>query len=183
MTEREAVVAGVVAAAGGRLIGRVRLQKAIYLLDQLGLQSGFTYEYHHFGPFSREVDIATLDAQEFLGLKEEFARRESDGARYSIFNFNGPVGEDAYGTLGRERASSLLATFEGTNVTVLELAATIDWLWRFERSNDWRSELVKRKGQKVENGKLDRALDLLSSLGLSPQEPIATANSAVSAIQ
>ena len=166
--EREAVVAGVVAAAGGRLTGRVRLQKVVYLLDRLGLHSGFTYEYHHFGPYSRELDSATADAQAFLGLREDFAHRGIDGARYSVFSISGDVDEDVFGSVGRERARSLMGTFAATNVTVLELAATIDWLWREERLADWRTELVKRKGQKVQNGKFERALELLGSLGLNP---------------
>ena len=169
--EREAVVAGVVVAAGGRLTGRVRLQKVVYLLDKLGLHSGFTYEYHHFGPFSRELDSATADAQAFLGLREEFAHRSIDGARYSVFSFSGNVGDDVFGSVGRERAHSIVGKFVATNVTVLELAATIDWLWREERRADWRTELVKRKGQKVQNGKLERAVELLDNLGLNPPEP------------
>lgn len=168
--ERETVVAGVVAAAGGRLAGRVRLQKIIYLLDRLGMRSGFTYEYHHFGPFSRELDSATADAQAFLGLREEFAHREIDGARYSVFHLDGDVSEDVFGLIGREPARSLIYTLSTTNVTVLELAATIDWLWRMERVSDWRNELVKRKGPKLQNGKFDRALELLQTLQLSPPD-------------
>jgi len=37
-------------AADGELVGKVRLQKTVYLLDQIGMGSGFTYEYHHYGP-------------------------------------------------------------------------------------------------------------------------------------
>lgn len=168
--EREAVVAGVVAAAGGRLTGRVRLQKIIYLLDRLGLHSGFTYEYHHFGPFSRELDSATADAQAFLGLREDFAHRSVDGARYSVFSFSGDVSEDVFGAIGREKAYVFVGLFATTNVTVLELAATIDWLWREEMLTDWQTELVKRKGQKVQNGKFERALELLDSLALPPPD-------------
>ena len=43
MKEREDIVAAVVEAAGGTLIGRVRLQKAVYLLDRLGLESGLSF--------------------------------------------------------------------------------------------------------------------------------------------
>jgi len=41
------------------------LQKTIYLLDQLGLNSGFEYQYYHYGPYSRELDNAVLDAMAF----------------------------------------------------------------------------------------------------------------------
>jgi uncharacterized protein len=45
-------IPSLVVAAGGQVPGRVRLQKIVYLLDQIGLESGFTFEYHHYGPYS-----------------------------------------------------------------------------------------------------------------------------------
>ncbi len=57
--KKEDIVVAIVAAAGGELAGRVRLQKTAYLLDIKGLKSGFQFEYHHYGPYSRELDQAT----------------------------------------------------------------------------------------------------------------------------
>ena len=173
--EREDIVAAVVTAAGGTLIGRVRLQKAVYLLDRLGLKSGFGYEYHHYGPYSRDLDSATADANAFELIEEEYEHRKSDGAMYSIFKRSpdAAFNEAAYGDLRRERASELARVFAGTNVTVLELAATIDWLWREEGFVDWRSEITNRKGVKVRSGRLERAIDLLGDLGLAPPVPAA----------
>jgi uncharacterized protein len=169
MIEREDVVAAVVAAAGGRLTGRVRMQKVIYLLDRLGLKSGFEYEYHHYGPYSRELDLATADAQVFLtNFREDFDYRLSDGARYSVFTFSGRPKTKAYGDLSADRVHELMGKFNQTNVTVLELAATIDWLWREEKVADWRREVGLRKSVKVQNGRLERAEELLKSLNLKP---------------
>ncbi|MGZ8397315.1 MAG: hypothetical protein ACXWVB_11920 [Rhodoplanes sp.] len=51
MIERDDIVVAVVAAAGGGgLTGRTRLQKTVYLLDQLGLNSGFQYDYASLWP-------------------------------------------------------------------------------------------------------------------------------------
>jgi len=168
--EREDIVAAIVSAAGGRLVGRVRLQKTAYLLDQLGLNSGFDYEYHHYGPYSRDLDNAVLDAEAFGLVEEGFERRESDGARYSIFSLkpDANVKDEALGELSRERAAALIQKFANTNVTVLELAATIDWLWREEKCRDWRAEVTKRKGAKVQGGRLERAVELLKEIGLPP---------------
>ena len=71
--------------------------------------------------------------------------------------------KEAYGELGRERAAELARLFAHTNVTVLELAATIDWLWREEKHRDWQSEITKRKSLKVRHGRLERAVDLLAA--------------------
>jgi len=172
MIEREHVVAAVIAAAGGELIGRVRLQKAVYLMDRLGLDSGFSFDYHHYGPFSRDLDNATVDATAFDLVEEKIERRQSDGAAYSVFKLKGHSKPEAYGKLGKEKAAELARLFAATNVTVLELAATIDWLWRSEKFNDWRSEITNRKGIKVQGGRLEQAIALLAKVGLPAPESV-----------
>lgn len=168
MKEREDIVTAVVAAAGGKLIGRVRLQKVVYLMDRLGLESGFSFDYHHYGPFSRDLDNATADAKAFGLLDEKFEHRQTDGASYSVFILKGDSKPEAYGKLGATKAGKLAELFASTNVTVLELAATVDWLWRVEKYDDWRREITKRKGVKVQNGRLEKAVALLTELKLAP---------------
>lgn len=172
MIDRDEIVAALVDAAGGTLIGRVRLQKTLYLLEQLGLGSEMPFEYHHYGPYSRELDNATADAKALGRVKEDFDHRQSDGAMYSIFRLADgiSVNEEAFGNLGRARAAEHARLFAATNVTVLELAATVDWLWRSEGVRDWRSEVANRKGKKVQGGRLEKAVDLLGRLGLQPPE-------------
>ncbi len=168
--EREEIVAALLKAAGGEMVGRVRLQKATYLLDQLGLESGFRYSYHHYGPFSRDLDNAVADAQAFEIVKEEFGHRQVDGARYSIFELTADDFEmpAKIGQLDKARLASHLQMFAKANITVLELAATANWLVVEERRDDWQEALRRRKGPKVEGGRLDRALDLLRDVGLPP---------------
>jgi uncharacterized protein YwgA len=172
MTEREEIVVAVIAAAPERkLTSRVRLQKTVYLLDQLKFGSGFKFEYHHYGPYSRDLDSATADAQALKLLKEAVARRVSDGAAYSIFEAPDVDPKiKVYGKLGRRGASELISRFANTNVTVLELAATIDWLWRMEKVKDWRVEVEKRKSAKVGGGRLEKAIELLHAIGLTPPQ-------------
>ena len=97
-------------------------------------------------------------------------RRQSDGAMYSIFQLSSGAAQrkEAYGELRRERAAELARLFAHTNAIVLELAATVDWLWREEKHRDWQSEITKRKSLKVRHGRLERAVDLLRDLGLTP---------------
>jgi uncharacterized protein YwgA len=170
--KREEIVAAVLAAAGGQLTGRVRLQKTVYLLDQLGMSSGFSFEYHHYGPYSRELDDATSDAKAFDLIEEKKAYRQSDGASYSIFTLKNSVSKhESFGRLSIEKTGALVHLFAGTNVTVLELAATVDWLWRSERYSDWKGEIIRRKGVKVQHGRLEKAVALLRQLDLDPPEP------------
>jgi uncharacterized protein YwgA len=166
--DREDIVTAVLSAAGGTLTGRVRMQKMAYLLDQLGLDSGFDYEYNHYGPFSRDLENATADAKAFGLITEEIRLRQSDGAAYSIFKLNQQPTSPTFGTLSPTQAGKLVNRFAHTDVTVLELAATIDWLRRFEASPDWKKEIMKRKGIKVQDGRLEKAVELLTELGLMP---------------
>lgn len=170
MNAREDIVTAIVAAADGELTGRVRLQKTVYLLDQLGLGSNFDYVYYNYGPYSRELDNATVDAQTFDKVVEVFANRTSDGARFSIFRLKGGVEPDPaiFSGLGEERVRALVRCFKETNVTVLELAATAHWVAEKERVADWRGEVAKRKSAKVQNGRLEKAVELLKKLGLPP---------------
>ena len=173
MIEREDIVTAVLAAADGPLTSRVRLQKVVYLLDQLGLNSRFDYDYWHYGPYSRDLDNATADAKAFDLVKETFEHRKSDGAMYSIFTSKGAAKPEAYGKLAPRKVKELVQVFVKTNVTVLELAATVDWLWRYEKRKDWQSEITRRKALKVRAGRLDEAVGLLKSIGLEPPPPTA----------
>ena len=170
--EREKIVAVLLKAAGGQLVGRVRLQKAVYLLDQLGLESGFHYDYHHYGPFSRDLDNAVADAEAFGIVQEKFGHRGVDGARYSIFELIADDFEvpERVGQLNEATLESYLQTFVETNVTVLELAATANWLAAKEERDDWQEALRRRKGPKVESGRFDRAMDILREVGLPPAD-------------
>ena len=100
--EREEIVAVLLRAAGGQLVGRVRLQKVAYLLDRLGLNSGFQYNYGNYGPFSHDLDNAVADAEAFGLVEETFHRRQIDGARYSIFELT----DDASGSPSNDRVPS-----------------------------------------------------------------------------
>lgn len=166
--EPESRVADIVMAAGGRLVSRVRLQKVTYLLDKLGAQSGFAFSYHHYGPYSRDLDSAVLDAEAFDKIEECFERRKTDGARYSVFVSRAPKEDHKYSYLSDLRLRNLVQELAGVNVTVLELAATAHWLLKEEQVDDWKVEIVRRKGSKTSNGMLEDAIQLLAHLGLEP---------------
>ena len=159
------------------MVGRVRLQKVAYLLDRLGLNSGFQYNYGNYGPFSHDLDNAVADAEAFGLVEETFDRRQIDGARYSIFELTDGASRPPSNTgqLDVTVLESHLQTFVEAHITVLELAATANWLVEEERLTDWRDELRRRKGPKIEGGRLDRAEALLRKVGLPPAAAVASA--------
>ena len=163
-SSQESLIASVIAEAGGTMTGRVRLQKVIYLLDQLNLRSGFTYEYHHYGPYSKELTVCTEAAKADGLISEEFDVRQGDGAWFSRFktaaHFVTPLSLPS-------NTRTALAAMNSTNATVLELAATAYWIRHSEKRNDWRKEIKRRKGVKTEDGRLEQALRLLDQLRLN----------------
>lgn len=160
-------VVDIVVASGGRLVSRVRLQKVAYLLDKIGAKSGFSFAYHHYGPYSRDLDNAVLEAEAFKKVEETFERRHSDGAQYSVFKAS-QAGAHSYAYLTEDRLREQAGKLAEVNVTVLELAATAHWLLKEEKVSDWKKEIVRRKGPKTKNGRLEEAVKLLSRLGLEP---------------
>ncbi len=166
--EPEHNIADIIRAAGGRLVSRIRLQKIAYILDRLGAESGFKYSYHHYGPYSRELDSAIVDAEAFNLVVESFDRRISDGARYSIFETSDGQKDRDYSYLKNKELQSLVKKLASTNVTVLELAATANWIAAVEEIADWEVEIKRRKGSKTDKGRLEEAIKLLVAIGLPP---------------
>ena len=170
MPQLDEIVVDAVALSGGSLVGRIRLQKVIYLLDQLGLNSGAPFEYHHYGPYSEAVSDAVVDAKFWGKLEEATDFRKSDGAPYSTFKAQAADDVVALGEMDADRARDLLARFAGQSSTVLELAATVHWLAFQERVADWRAEIEVRKSGKTGNGRLEKAVALLRELGIAPAD-------------
>lgn len=168
MPELDDLVVGTIALAGGELVGRIRVQKVVYLLDQLGLASGAPFEYHHYGPYSEAVSDAIADAKFWGELEEVVNFRVVDGAPYSTFKTSADAPEEI-GELDAENARYYLERFAGCSSTVLELAATVHWLAFVENVPDWRAEIEVRKAGKTGNGRLQQALSLLTDIGLSPE--------------
>jgi uncharacterized protein len=154
-------------AAGGEIVGKIRLQKMVYLLDQVGAQSGFSFDYHYYGPYSEELAEAVDDDVIFGCIEEEQRRRVSDGVSYVIYR-SLDHGEQSSDVFSQPAIAAAIEEMNGQSMTVLELAATIHWLAFREKVRNWREELIRRKGVKTENGRTERALDLLKKLQLSP---------------
>ena len=167
MPKLDDLVVSAVALSGGELVGRIRLQKIIYLLDQLGMKSGAQFEYHHYGPYSEAVSDAVTDAKFWGNIKETVSFRVTDGAPYSSFKTDNKV-PTALGALSSENAQRFLEKFADCTSTVLELAATVHWLAFVERLPNWRNEIGVRKAGKTDKGRLDKALTLLKDIGLPP---------------
>ncbi|MFZ5836261.1 MAG: hypothetical protein ACOY2B_12895 [Pseudomonadota bacterium] len=168
MIESEKLVHTVLQAAEGEIIGRIRLQKIFYLLEQLGLGGGFRFSYHNFGPYSEDLTHALLLARILeKTIKEE---KVSNGSGfYSIYSV---VKKDLslpkkIGSLRAEEIKEYISRMKQTSSVEIELAATIHWLRKKEKVGDWRSEIKARKASKAQDAAISKAEELLRGLGLA----------------
>lgn len=143
-------VAAIVRDAGGKIIGRTRLQKTAYLLGAAGFQEGFSFGYKHYGPYSEELAEAARLA-DLLDLLVETEHQASWGGTYSIYSNSDQ--SDSGVKRGRLDFAKKAA---GANAIELELAATALFLAKEGQVAPWE-ETKRRKPEKAAAGRLDGA--------------------------
>jgi uncharacterized protein YwgA len=121
--------ADIVRDAGGRVVGRTKLQKVAFLLELAGLGAGFSFDYKHYGPYSDELTAAMREAAAF-GLVETTEHGTSWGGWYSVYSTTEKGA-------GSDRRRVDFATEAGKIGSVeLELAATAAYLAAVEGYRD-----------------------------------------------
>lgn len=152
-------VAAIIADAGGRIVGRTRLQKISYLLTVTGMESGLAFTYKHYGPYSEDLATAARVGN-LLGDLQECEYSASWGGSYSVYTTESPGpgnADDSRGRFAKVAAES--------DAVELELAATAVFLANEGYQDPWL-ETARRKPEKAESGRIDRAKELLRSLSL-----------------
>lgn len=143
--------AQIVIDAGGRIVGRTRMQKIAFLFELSGLGEGFRFEYKHYGPYSEELSDAVRSAAIF-NLVEVQEHETSWGGWYSTYS---ALGEKC-APLCQERAE-LATEASKIDAIALELAATAAYLSAIERYEDPWAETERRKPEKAGHGRLEKA--------------------------
>ena len=154
-------VAAIIADAGGRVVGRTRLQKIAYLLTVTGMESGLAFTYKHYGPYSEDLATAARVGN-LLGDLEESEYAATWGGSYSIFTARSEA--FATGNDSRHRFAKVAAESDAVE---LELAATAVFLSNEGYQDPWQ-ETARRKPEKADSERLARAKDLLRSLSQIP---------------
>ena len=143
-------VADLVRDAGGRIVGRTRLQKLAYLLELSGQGAGFPFEYRHYGPYSEELSIAIRNAA-LLGLLKEEEHATTWGGFYSIYTT--PTTSDLPSSSSRYQLAHHAVSADPIQ---LELAATAAFLATEGIADPWEVT-EKLKPEKSERGNLQKA--------------------------
>lgn len=156
-----ASVASIVEDAGGRVVGRTRLQKVGYLLSAAGFKTGFNFVYKHYGPYSEELASASRFAG-VIGLLDEAVTPTQWGGSFSTY-----VTKIRSSTTTDERQLGLARAAAAADAIELELAATALFLSKEGFPEPWK-ETERRKPEKAANGRLARARELYARLRQLP---------------
>ncbi len=167
MEQKEDIIRDILSAADGEIVGRIRMQKIVYLLEQCGMEAGFDYSYYHYGPYSENLSI-TLERAQYLDKTIVEEQNRSDTGFYSIFRLQNENKEtpSAIGKLGYERAKDIITKIKNEASSIAELAATIHWLVNEEKITDWKTELKRRKPAKATGGAIAQAKALLNEIDI-----------------
>ncbi|WP_442186275.1 hypothetical protein [Rhizobium leguminosarum] len=153
------IVTKVVNLNNNRLVGKTRLQKTFYFLEELDAGFGLTFDYYHYGPYSEDLNIATQDA-EALGLLNVDWKSTSAGTNYAIFYSKiRPEEEDI-----DKRRVKILQVLDQYDSISIELAATADYLEKNGYGSEAWLETEARKPEKASTDRIDRAKNILKEL-------------------
>jgi hypothetical protein len=151
-------VSELIALAGGRIIGRTKLQKSACVLELTGLGYGFQFKYKHFGPYSEELKIACDDAQA-LGYLNEKTEIANWGGWYSVFEAAPVAPTNALQT----QRTAVLAIAADADPVDLELTVTAAFLAANGIKDAWR-EVAMRKPAKATPERLQASKELYGHL-------------------
>lgn len=169
MADTAKLIVDVLQAADGEIIGRIRMQKIVYLLQELGVGSQLPFSYHHYGPYSEELSRGLMEAELVDRSIDEAIQPFSSGGSLSIYTLSNKTNrtKDHVGNLPMGRAAQFIGAMKRQSSVVLELAATIHWIQTKEKVADWKGELRLRKPSKASDANVSAAEVLLRELNLS----------------
>jgi uncharacterized protein YwgA len=166
MIESFRTLAAVIAAHPRQeVVGRIRLQKTIRLLQRLGLPTDYLYTIHFYGPYSEDLH-SELTLLKNLKMVSETGQAfpNGDAVQYTI-KATGSADSSLV-----NRYQPKINMMASSDPVILELAATYDY-YRDQGSDHVTAikQLRQKKGAKCDGGNEAKALDLLKQLELTSQ--------------
>ncbi|MDR2153032.1 MAG: hypothetical protein LBO72_09440 [Helicobacteraceae bacterium] len=166
MTKEKQIIE-VIRVAGGKFVGRTRLQKTCYLLSLIGDFKGFNFGYYHYGPYSEDLTETLEIACAFGGITEK-VERTNWGALYSIYNVDDKALQE---NSISKNGSGLIEKAKSSDSVILELAATAAYFATQQNKDPWK-ETSDCKPEKSDNGRLEQAKALYAELrNIAPELP------------
>lgn len=109
----------------GTVKGRKKLQKVVYLLELKGADIPYKYSYHHYGPYSQQLqeEISFLVREKFL-----IESKENGAYAYSVTNLGLEFKNTIKDTFDAKIIQDLLNDLNSKSPQFLELVSTYAFL-------------------------------------------------------
>lgn len=153
------ITAKIVSLNDNRLVGKTRLQKTFYFLEEFDVGFGISFEYHHYGPYSEDLNTAVDDAED-LGIIDVQWKNTQAGTSYAVFSSKISPEEER----SDKKRKNILRALSRFDSVVVELAATADFLEKNGYATDPWKETRVRKPEKATIDRLNKAKVLLDEL-------------------
>ena len=160
--ERLAKLRQIVEAAGGRVDGRKKLQKLVYLCQQAGTDLGYSFTFHMYGVFSADLAQDLIVATGWRILNEEPAAADSFLITLGSENLGQFLDAAPLNGVGVD----LVRKLKGEAPATLEVLSTIKYL----RDRDYEGERLETKLHELKGrlkGWFPRAFELAKQQELS----------------
>ena len=156
----------VIALNGGKIVGKTRLQKTVFLIQKLLNREVFEFDYHYFGPFSEEL----AEFVDFAEARGRLAEEEKIGfyrMPYTVYSTDESAPKKVF-NVDAAKVKAWLDKLESIDAISLELAATRVYLAidAGEDESNLDARLKQLKPQKATEARLLQSRKLLEQLGL-----------------
>lgn len=156
-----------ISASRGKIVGKTRLQKTVYLLQKLCKEEAYSFEYHYFGPYSAEL-ANDIEMMSCMGVVRTSERHGYHSMPYVVYETEESTATTVFGD-NLASVKKWLRELEAVNAIVLELAAT--WIFLKDEDGMGRTEIEEAlrslKPTKASKDGLRQAASVLRRIGLS----------------
>jgi len=145
------------------------LQKLVYLIEKKGVDLGYDFSIHYYGPYSSALDDS-IHAMQLQGIVEII--HDGMNHRICLTDLSDIIENDTFSPADEQIIQSVLEAFGSMTAFELELITTTDFVARElcktlgNCTNDDIIEGVRKiKGDKFTNEKITQAILLLEKNG------------------
>ena len=152
-------------------VGKTHIQKATYFAQKAaGLDLGFRFVIHHYGPYSFELDsvVHRLEAQGVLAITPE-----PDGYGYRI-SLGDEIVEERLTGEEQRRVERVGGFFSGLSTSELELLSTSYYVvcrFPMDQKQQWIGE-IKRLKPRFDEDQISKAIDESQAIAQELSAPL-----------
>lgn len=133
------------------------LQKIVFLIEEKGVDLGFDYGIHFYGPYSADLDYTVRELSDDGILNIKYTSAEHI---ISVHN------DSEYLPYENDIVNSVIEEFSKDSPNELELLATALYVYRLTHNiSNVKNGVIKIKGMKYSDQRIDKAISRLSNVG------------------